>query len=142
MYDSYSLRSMYSVVHNLSHSRLMVVTNNSMQLHTPGVDKYFPGYFSNYKNDELNSRDIVQKKLSFILKPVHNFSFQQEFGVMDYDQPFIEINSGARQLMAADMYSWTVEAHKAVQKSGVPNYVYSRLLKRRLVKHIELEALF
>ena len=30
--------------------------------------------------------------------------------------------------MAADMYTWTVEAHKAVQKSGVPNYVHSRLL--------------
>ena len=128
MYDSYSLRSTSSVVHNLSQSRLMVVKNNSVQLHTPGVDKYFPGYFSSYKNDKFNSRDNVQKELSFILKPVHNFSFQQEFGVMVYDQPFIDINSGARQLMAADMYTWMVEAHKAVQKSGVPNYVHSRLL--------------
>ena len=128
MYDSYSLRSTSSVVHNLSQSRLMVVKNNSVQLHTPGVDKYFPGYFSSYKNDKFNSKDIVQKELSFILKPVHNFSFQQEFGVMVYDQPFIDINSGARQLMAADMYTWTVEAHKAVKKSGVPNYVHSRLL--------------
>ena len=128
MCDSYSLKSTSSVVHNLSQSCLMVVKNNSMQLHTPGVDKYFPGCFSNYKNDELNSRDIVQQELSFILKPVHNFSFQQEFGVMVYDQPFIEVNSGARKLMAADMYILMVEANKAVKKSGVPNYVHSRLL--------------
>ena len=120
MYDSYSLKSTSSVVHNLSQSHLMILKNNSVQLHTPGVDKYFPGYFSNYNNDELNSRDIVQQELSFILKPVHNFSFQQEFGVMVYDLPFIEINSRERQLMAADMYTWTVETHKAVKNQGFP----------------------
>ena len=128
MYDSYSLTGTSSVVHNLSQSRLMVVKNNSVQSCTPGVYKYFPGYFSSYRNDKFSSSDIVQKDLSFILKPVHNFSFQQEFGVMVYDQPFIDINSGARQLMAPDMYTWMVKAHKAVQKSGVPNYVHSRLL--------------
>ena len=115
MYDIYSLKSTSSVVHNLSQSRLLILKNNSVQLYTPGVVKYFPGYFNNYNNYELSSRDTVQQELSFILKPVHNFSFQQEFGVMVYDQPFIEINSGPKQLMAADMYTWMLEAHKVVK---------------------------
>ena len=48
MYDS--LESMSSVVHNLSQSHISVVKNIGVHCHTSGVDKYFPGYFSDYKN--------------------------------------------------------------------------------------------